>query len=180
MMDTEKKMETIDDIAKIEFLGDKDLEISKTKGGFLSLKVGDDEYKRVCFQRAYPLSKPDEFIVVRQINDKRDLGDEIGVILNINDISDEKREMVEEDLALRYHTPIILSIKSLKDEYGYVYMNLETSAGAKNVTAPNSSTNFIRLTETRILIVDMDGNRYEIKDYMKLDNKSIRFIENVI
>lgn len=177
----ENKPETIDEIAELRFLEDDEIILTKTQGGFLSLKAGDTEvYRRIALQRAFPLTKPDEYITIREVDDKRELGKEIGMILNINDISPDKKKLIEEELDMRYHTPHILHISSLKDEYGYIYMDVKTTAGAKRITAPGSSSNFIRLTEERILIIDMDGNRYDIPDYRKLDKKSIRLIETVI
>lgn len=178
---TEKKTESIDDIATIRFLNDKDIELTKTRGGFLSLKIGDsEEYKRVALQRAFPLTKPNEYITIREVNDKRELGNEIGIILNMKDISDEKKQLIYDELDLRYHTPHILQILNLKDEYGYIYMDIVADAGSRKITVPSSSSNFIRLSDIRVLIIDMDGNRYEIPDYTKLDKKSIRLIETVM
>lgn len=34
------------------------------------------------------------------------------------------------------------------------------------------------LTDTRLLLTDVDGNRFEILDYTKLDAHSIKLIEN--
>ncbi|HHT92327.1 MAG TPA: DUF1854 domain-containing protein [Clostridiaceae bacterium] len=177
----DNKLETIDDIAVLRFLEDEDIDLTKTEGGFLSLKIGEEEeYKRIALQRAFPLSRPNEYITIREVNDKRELGKEIGIILNIEDISPEKRRLIEDELDLRYHTPVVLQVYSLRDEYGYIYMNVNTTAGKKNITVPNSSNNFIRLSDIRVLIIDMDGNRFEIPDYKTLDPKSVRLLETVI
>lgn len=177
----EKKTETIDEIASIRFLSDEELTLTKTKGGFLSLKIGEnEEYKRVALQRAFPLTKPNEYITIREVDDKRELGKEIGIILNLNDISEDKKLLIHEELDMRYHTPYIMQILSLKDEYGYIYMDIVTDAGSKKLTVPSSSSNFIKLSDVRVLIIDMDGNRFEIEDYKKLDKKSVRLIETVM
>ena len=100
--------------------------------------------KRIALQRAFPLSRPNEYITIREVNDKRELGKEIGIILNIEDISPEKR-LIEDELDLRYHTPVVLQVYSLRDEYGYIYMNVNTTAGKEHYCSKNSSNNFYQV-----------------------------------
>ncbi len=177
----EERHETIDDIAEMRVLTDGELTFTRTPGGFLSLRIGEnEEYKRVAIQRAYPLSKPNQYITVREVNEKRENGKEIGVIPDLNKLSDDKIEMINEDLNLRYYTPRVLQVLSLKDEYGYIYMDVKCTAGLKKITVPNGSSNFVRISEERVLIIDMDGNRFEIPDYTLLDKRSIRLLETVI
>ena len=156
---------TIQDISTVNYLKDEDVVFEKTTGGFLSLKVQGKEYKRVMLQRAFPLSKPAKFISVRE---------------DIAKLSAEKRALVEEELTTRYFTPIILQITKLKDERGFVYIEAETSSGSRKITAHNNSSSFIRLSAGRVLIIDVDGNRFDIPDMSLLDKKSIRNLEVVV
>lgn len=171
---------TIQDISTVNYLKDEDVVFEKTTGGFLSIKIGDKEYKRVMLQRAFPLSKPAKFISVREVREDREPGEEIGVIEDIAKLSAEKRALVEEELTTRYFTPVILQITKLKDERGFVYIEAETSSGSRKITAHNNSSSFIRLSAGRVLIVDVDGNRFDIPDMTLLDKKSIRNLEVVV
>lgn len=163
-------------ISAVEFLDCTKLIFEKTAGGFLTLKVnGEKTYDRVNLYRSFPLTKPEEYISVRDV-DKN----EIGLIRNVSDLSAEMQELVRFDLARRYFTPEITKISSLKDEYGHVYMNVETDCGNKHITVPNGSSNFIRLSEVRLMLVDIDGNRFSIPDYEKMDSKSVKLLETVI
>lgn len=159
-----------------EFMNVNKLVFEKTAGGFLALTIdGEKRYERVNLYRSFPLTKPEEYISVRDV-DKN----EIGLIRQLSDLSPQMQEMARFDLARRYFTPEITRIHSLKDEYGHVYMNIETDCGNKHITVPNSSTNFVRLSEVRFILIDIDGNRFRIQDYTKLDNKSVRLLETVI
>lgn len=163
-------------ISKLEFMDCSKLAFAKTEGGFLTLTVnGEKTYDRVNLYRSFPLTKPEEYISVRDV-DKN----EIGLIRQVSDLSAEMQEMVRFDLGRRYFTPEITKINSLKDEYGHVYMNVETDCGDKHITVPNGSSNFIRLSEVRLILVDIDGNRFSIQDYTKMDSKSVKLLETVI
>ena len=59
-------------------------------------------------------------------------------------------------------------------------MEIVTTSGPRKITANNNSSSFIRLSAVRVLIVDVDGNRFDIPDMTKLDKKSIRNLEVVV
>lgn len=179
--EVEKKILTIDDLVEIRYLNDNEIELKRTEGGFISLKLSENEfYPRISVYRIFPLLKPNEYISLREIGSNRDLGKEIGIIRDIRSISSEKVEILHDEIDRRYFTPKINHVFSLKDEFGYIYMDIETSAGLKKITVQNGSNNFMKITENRIIIIDIDGNRYEITDYSSLDSKSIRLLETMI
>jgi len=179
--EVEKKVSTIDDLVEIRYVNDDEMELKRTVGGFISLKLSETEfYPRISVYRIFPLSKPNEFISLREIGTNRDLGKEVGIIRDIKTISPDKVEMLHDEIDRRYFTPEVSHIFTLKDEFGYVYMDIETSAGLKKITVQNGSNNFMKITDTRIIIIDIDGNRYEMTDYLSLDAKSIRLLETMI
>ena len=162
-----------------DFLDINTLVFEQTAGGFLKLTVhgseGDKTYDRVNLYRSFPLTKPEEYLSVRDM-DKN----EIGIIRQLSDLSPAMQEMVLFDLNRRYFAPELTKIMTLKDEYGYVYMHVETNCGSKHITVPNGSSNFVRLSDVRFILVDIDGNRFGIQDYTKLDSKSVKLLETVI
>ena len=160
------------DIAKITF--------ERTDGGLLYMKYDGQEYKSVILQRAFPVSKPWEYISVKASAEHRDMCKEIGIIRDVRELLPESRRLAEEELCQRYFVPVIQAVTSLKDEYGQVYMDIETNAGNKRIVAPNSNANFILLGEDRLLIVDIDGNRYELPSLAAADKKTLRLLEVVI
>lgn len=171
---------TVQNISTVNYLNDNEIQFIKTEGGFLTLKVNDTEYKRVMLQRAFPLSMPAEYISVREVRPDREPGDEIGIIKSLASLSECNRSLAEEELITRYFTPEITKITKLKDERGFVYLEAETTSGARKITAANNSSSFIKLSAVRLLIVDVDGNRFDIPDMSKLDKKSLRNLEVVV
>ncbi len=170
----------MEEIAKINYLQDADLQFQKTEGGFLCLTIGEKTYERVMVQRAFPLSQPTKYLSVRVVKEDREPGEELGVVEDLAALSEEKQKLICEELAMRYFTPDLLRIHKLKDEHGFVYMDADTTAGARKITAYNNSASFIRLSKKRMLIVDVDGNRYHIPDLFALDKKSIRNLEVIV
>lgn len=170
----------MEEIAAMKYLQDEELCFRKLSGGFLSLTIGEKTYPRVMVQRAFPLSEPTRYLSVREIREDREPGEEIGVIADLSELSEEKQRLLCEELAMRYFTPDILKIHKLKEERGFLYLETDTTAGARKITAHNNSGSFIRLSKTRILIIDVDGNRYHIPDIRALDKKSIRNLEVVV
>jgi hypothetical protein len=170
----------MEEIAKINYLQDRDFQLTKTNGGFLTLHISDKIYRRVMIQRAFPLSQPTKYLSVREVKEDREPGEEIGVIEDVTSLSEEKQKLICEELGRRYFTPDIVQIYKLKDEHGFVYMDAETTAGPRKITAYNNSASFIRLSKIRMLIIDVDGNRYNIPDLTALDKKSIRNLEVIV
>ena len=157
---------------ELSFLDAEKLEFERTSGGVLSLKIGRKLYPRVHAYRAFPLSMDRSYICIRDAEDK-----EIGILASLNDLSKEMVALVTEELDSRYFTPRIMHIASLKEEFGHVYCDVETDAGKSRFTARVGHNAAIQLADGRIVIVDVDGNRFELSDYTKLDSKYQRIIE---
>lgn len=174
------EIENLEDVIEIRYLADSELEFARSEGGVLTLTLSGKYYPDVILQRAFPLSLPNAYIAVKEAAEHRDMGKELGIIKNLADLSEKNRSLVEEELAIRYFVPQITKITSLKDEYGSVYMTVETTAGEKKIVVPNQASNFIRLSQDRLLLLDVDGNRFEIPTLAALDKKSLRFLEVVL
>lgn len=164
----------------IEFMQENEIKFSRTEGGILALEYLGEKYPDIILQRAFPLSKPFEYISVKTSAIHKDMSNELGIIRDVSKLSEENRNIVKEELAQRYFVPVITRIESLKDEFGQIYMDVDTSAGKKKIAVPNSSANFVKLGENRLLLIDFDGNRYEIPEISTLDKKSMRYLEVVI
>lgn len=164
----------------IDFMQENEIKFGRTEGGILTLEYLGEKYPDVILQRAFPLSKPFEYISVKTSAVHKDMSNELGIIRDVNKLSVENRKFVEEELAQRYFVPVITKIESLKDEFGQIYMDVVTSAGKKKIAVQNSSANFVKLGNNRLLLIDFDGNRYEIPEISALDRRSKRHLEVVI
>ncbi|MBI2914665.1 MAG: DUF1854 domain-containing protein [Firmicutes bacterium] len=160
---------------QIRFIGPDEAVFTRTGGGVLSMRLSGKEYPRVNLCRLFPFSLGDRYVAVLDGE-----GKEIGIIKDLGVFSPAEGELFSEELNWRYFTPKILEIRSLKEEFGYTHWEVETDRGPRRFTVQGTSDNVIPVTETRILIVDMDGNRFEIADMRELDPRSLRLIAPLI
>ncbi|MCR5796947.1 MAG: DUF1854 domain-containing protein [Eubacterium sp.] len=157
-----------DKMTELRYIDKKNSTFKRTEGGFVSAEICGESYDRVLVTRLFPFTNPDKFISIRTPNES---SKEIGVIKDMKDVSKETREMLEEQLLLRYFTPIITKVIDIKDEYGYAYFHVVTDRGECRFTINMGSDSVVRLTETRLIISDLDENRFEIPDVTKLTVK---------
>jgi len=156
---------------------------SASEGGLISLKIinaeGEEEFfERVVIRRSFPVTAPDEFLSVREPDTrKKGRGEEIGMIRDIKIFDGETLALLKAELELRYFTPEIKKITSVKDKFGYSYWEVETTAGSVSMVLNNPYSNIRVLEDKRIIISDMDGNCFIIPNPKKLDRQSYRFIE---
>ena len=158
----------------IDYINGENALFYRKKGGLLALKYGDQEYSRVTLHRAFPFNLEDRYISVFDPE-----GKEIGIIKSLEVLSDEMRSLLEEELKWTYFCPQIEKIEKLAEEFGYWYWEVTTDAGKKRFTVKGTDS-LIPISETRLIINDVEGNRFEIKDINNLDESSLRLLEKVI
>ena len=155
---------------------------TRSLGGMISLTVngenGEESFERVIVLRSFPVTAPNEFLSVREPDTrKKGRGAEIGMIRNLSDFDEETKALINAELDLRYFTPVIQKILSVKDKFGYSYWEAETTAGKVSFVLNNPFSQIRVLEDMRIYISDMDGNSFVIPDPSKLDRSSYRRIE---
>lgn len=161
-----KQMEQeTEEMLKMNFLDESNAHFARTGGGFVSLKLGETEYKRVHVVRMFPFTDPDHYISIRTTEEN---SKEIGIIKDLSAVSDDLRAMLTEQMNMRYFTPIITHINSVKDEYGYAYFDVMTDRGQCKFAINMGGNAVVHLSDTRLLISDIDENRFEIPDVMQL------------
>lgn len=153
------------DLLELRFLNRDNAVFARTSGGFVALDYAGKHYDRVGVYRTFPLTEPESYISIREADEK---AREIGMVEKLTDIEADQAEMLREQLRLRYFMPVIEKIISVKDEYGYAYFEVKTNFGVCRFTTHMGSEAFVSLTDTRIMITDLDGNRYEIPDLSRL------------
>ncbi len=163
--DEEALQKESEELLEMRFLTRENARFSRTPGGFVSLKYRDAEYARVGVYLTFPLTEPEEFISIRESDEK---AREIGLIQKLSDLDKEQQEMIREQIRLRYFMPVITKVLDVKDEYGHAYWNVMTSFGSCRFTTRMSGDAVVFLGDARLLITDIDGNRYEIPDFYKL------------
>ena len=142
----------------------------------LRLTVRNDRsYPRIKIVRAAPLSFSDRFI---SILDDKDV--EIGMIDDLAEVDADTRALIEEELEKRYLTSIVKEIISIQSEYGTSYWEVETDRGRRDFVVQNVSENAQWPGDRRLLLLDVDGNRFDIPDLDALDHRSRKLVENLL
>ena len=149
----------------------------KNENKFLTLVLNEDgkekKYDRVFLHRAFPHELLWEYISVLDVDNK-----EIGLIYNIEDFDADTVSILKTELERKYYSPIISTIESVKERYGFSYWNVITSDGKKmTFTMQDTYRNITHMGDDTLLLLDVDGNRFTIKSVAALDRKSYRKIE---
>jgi hypothetical protein len=124
--------------------------------------------------RASPLKYPNGYFSI--LNSK---GEEICMIRWVEELDEKSQAAVKEELDQRYLVPIISRISSIRNEFGATYWEVETKKGKREFVTQESNENFNWLTDRRLIILDVDGNRFEIPDINQLDPKSKALLDTV-
>lgn len=173
---SEEEKKGLEQYADIRFLTADQVVLSKTNGGFLSLKIQPDEnYENITLQRCFPLSHINQYISIMDHE-----GKEIGMIEDLVGFPDETVKLIEYDMNIRYFSPEIIKIHSIKEEFGYYYWHVETVAGEREFTIRAGSEHIKLLQNSVLIIQDVDGNRYTIQDYTKMDDKYVKILGSLI
>lgn len=142
----------------------------------LRLTIDDDRsYLKVKVVRAAPLSYPDQYISFLDGKDE-----EICMVDDLKVLDNDARALIGEELDRRYLTATIHSVNTIRNEYGTSYWDVVTDRGAREFVVQNVSENAQWLGDHRLLIIDVDGNRFEIPRLDELDKKSLGLVEQVV
>ncbi len=167
----EKKRErTLAEISVTNWLTPENSEFF-IKNGFLYIKQGESE-QRAFLCRQFPFELLWEFISVLD-----DSQQEIGIIRRLEDFAEEAHDLLVNELKRRYYAPVILRILQVKERYGFSYWKVCTAEGEVSFTLHDTFRSIIRSGERRLILLDVDGNRFEIPNAEALDRKSYKKIE---
>ena len=151
------------------------------KNNFLTLKIRvpdeakgteEKEYDRVFLHRAFPFEDKFRYI---SVNDKD--GKEIALIKSLDDIKEDQRKYITDELDRKYYSPTIIKIISMKERFGFSYWKVLTDTGERTFTIQDTYRNIHKINISHIFLTDVDGNRYDIPDIEALDRKSYKKIE---
>ena len=155
------------DFLGLELMGDIDALVEST----LDVKR-QPSYDRVRVRRAFPFSLADKYVSVLD-NDQN----EIGLIEDLCIFPEEQAELIREELKRVYFCPEILKIVSVRERLGYAYFSVVTDVGEREIPLRDVYRSIIRVSDDRIVLIDIDGNRYGISSLKKLDKGSMKKLE---
>lgn len=168
-------MEGLSEFVEIEYLNPSKAKFSRTPGGFLQLKIDDATFPRVTLFRTFPFTYEEEYVSVRDMD-----GKEIGIIKRLDEFEPDAVSAFREELERRYFAPTVTRIKNMKEHFGYAYWDVDTDSGPRRFTVRDMQQSLLLLSPEHVLIVDVDGNRFDIPDYTKLDPVSRKYIDDLL
>ena len=144
--------------------------------GVLRLTVDDERsYPKVALYQSSPLRRPGKFLSL--LDGK---SEEIALVPSLDALTPESRKVAERELARRYLTAKIQALTSVRQEFGVTYWHAITDRGERDFVVQNLSESCLWLSETHLLIIDADNNRFEIPDRGVLDMVSQRLLDSVL
>ncbi len=161
-----------DNKLSIEFLNPKECSFSFNKNGFITLTLSSENKGRVKLIRSYPYSLKEEYICVQDIENN-----EIGIIKDLKNLDEVSYSACVKELENRYYCPTVSSVKSIKERMGHFYFETVIDGKDKSFTVRDLTRNLRFSSENTLLIFDVDGNRYIIPEYEKIEQKSRRLLE---
>ncbi len=142
----------------------------------LRMTVGADRsYTIVKPAWAAPLSHPGKYLAL--MNGK---GEEITTIADPEALPGESLAAVREELHRRYLTSTVKIIQRARTEFGATYWHVLTERGERDFVTQSLQENAQWLTPTHIMLIDVDGNRFEIPNTAALDPKSRELLAAVV
>ena len=162
----------LSEAAQIKYLTEENATFVETEGKMLSVHVDGEVYPSVYLHCSFPHTNKRIFISVRTDENK-----EVGIIKSIDHFPSNIISLLEEHINLRYFAPEIIKVNKINEEFGYSYWDTETSAGSCYFTVRMGRGNVVAVTENKVLITDVDGNRFIINDLNALSEKEYRMVE---
>lgn len=167
----EHRERTLAQISQTVWLTDENADFS-FENNFLYVEI-DGVKVRAFLCRQFPFELEWEFISVMNAE-----GEELGIVRRISDMGETAQQLLRAELERRYYSPAIERILSVKERYGFSYWKVKcTGEGEVNFTLRDTYRSIIHAGETRVILLDVNGNRFHIPDVSLLDRKSYKKIE---
>ncbi|MDI9636791.1 DUF1854 domain-containing protein [Kamptonema cortianum] len=144
--------------------------------GRLRLTLEDRSYVEVTPVWASPLSYPDQYMAF--IDGK---GKEIALFKNPEaELPPDVWDLAKKELRQRYLNGTIHKVLETKTEYGSTYWTVITDRGRREFVTQSLNENAQWLKPNYLLIIDVDGNRFEIPDINALDEQSRKWLHTTV
>jgi hypothetical protein len=155
-------------------MGNDCIRITRNSLGELLLERDGEEPRAVKPVRALPLTEPQDWIGLMDED-----GKPVHMVRSLQELDADSRDVLANELDRLYFLPKILCIHQVSEEYGVLRVDVDTDKGPR--TFEVRTREHIRfLPNGRILLRDLDGNRYEIPCVNRLDAHSQMLAETYL
>jgi Domain of unknown function (DUF1854) len=145
-------------------LREEDIRLLRESTGRLILCLRDLYFNDVQIVAAAPMSQPDRYICFLEPD-----GREIGMIRDMSALLPDARSIVEEELARRHVVTSIERVLSIRREVDVVYLRAATNRGPRDLIVRTAEENVRWIDNRRLLLTDVYGSRFEVRDLMATD-----------
>lgn len=153
----------------------RSFELSRALSGRLVLTTDKGEtHEGVVAVRAFPIGSPEEGFSLLSID-----GHELAWIDRLSDLEPQTRALVEQELSAREFMPQILCLRSVSTFATPSTWNVETDRGDAMLVL-GGEEDIRRLGQTALLIEDIHGIYYLIRDHKALDRVSRKLLDRFL
>ncbi len=122
-----------------------------------------------------PLSRPHTYLALLNSKDE-----EIALLPQPSELPPASWDAVQRELRGRYLTATVQSISEAREEFGATYWTVQTDRGQRDFVTQNLQENAQWFSDTHLLLLDVDGNRFEIPDIEALDARSRNLLGSIV
>ena len=144
--------------------------------GKLRLTTEDRSYLTVKPVWASPLTHPGKFLSLMNGKDK-----EITMFIDPEkDLDAGALTILRDELRRRYLNGVIKKVITVTTEFGATYWSVDTDRGQKEFVTQSLQENAQWLGPDHLLLIDVDGNRFEIPEIGALDEISRKLVYGTV
>lgn len=136
---------------------------------------GEGKYVVGELIKCFPLTDARRYISIRD-----EEGKEIGILRELDALERDSRRLVEAELEKRYFMPLIKRVYSLREGAGVIELDVLTDRGRRRIELPGRGEAINEVEPGRIILTDISGGLYEIRDYASLDLRSARLLNQIL
>lgn len=144
--------------------------------GRLRMETEDRCHLQVQPRWASPVKQPGKYLSLLDGKEKEILMLRDG----LDGLDETNRTILEQELHRRYLTSQVQKIENAHTEFGSTYWTVETERGKREFVTQSLQENAQWHGPTHLMLVDVDGNRFEIRDVKALDSESQRLLARIV
>ena len=118
-------------------------------------------------RRLFPVTNPNMFITLLNSEER-----EVAFVRDLEELDKDSAAVLKACFAEYYRIPQIIKLLSSNEKFGSLTWEVETDRGIVSFRIRNRHSDIKCMDGKRILIRDINDNRYEIPDYTVMDAHS--------
>ena len=126
-------------------------------------------------RRLFPVSNAQRYIALLDEN-----GTEQAVIRDLNNLPSQEQAIIRECLSEYYLIPKIQRVVDCDERFDGLTLHTETDRGPAKIEIRTLMQGLKLFDGRRVLVRDMNDNRYEIPDWNKIDSRSRQILSRYI